>query len=925
MVLMTGGAVRKSLQGLIAAGVLLALSAAAEAAGLGKLTVLSNLGEPLRAEIDVVAVEKSELETLIAKLGTPDAYAQSNLPFPPPSLGLKLSLEKRASGEPYINASTVQPVNEPFVDILVDLSWNGGRIQRAYTALLDPPTFATEQPKGGAPAAAATPEVRPAPVLPPEPEVRTQLGSEFESKPAPIADEAPPPAPTEGAAPVAEAGAPSAEAGLPPAAPPAEAEGETLTTKRGDTLGKIARKYKPDDVSLEQMLVALFRGNPEAFSGKNMNRLKTGKVIEIPDWSEVSGIDAKGARKEVRLQMADFNAYREKLAAMTGALPEPEAGQAGAGRLSGPLPEPAPAGQQPKEVLKLSKGDAPGAGGSGDLRAAQDRIRSLEEEVAARGKTIGEQRERVAKLEKTIKDMQALIDMKSKGMAEVQKQAAPTATPTVKEPAPAMPPPSAPETAAAPSPTAAAPAEPGAPGTPAAQSAVAAPAKPKKPRVVVAPPAPEPSLVDTILGEPMYLAAGGGAVVLIGGLAYMLVRRRRSGGDEEGGAEKKTSDLASAEEPADEVPAAPTLSSGAPRPAAAAQVTEEVDPLAEAEIYLAYGRDGQAEDILKEALGNNPRRQEVQLKLLEIYAKRRDVAAFDQIARDLQVTTGGQGEVWNQAATLGYSIDPNNPRYSAGKAVGAAVAGAAAAGAVAAGAVEDKLIDFNIGMEDADVSTKTDIDLSRLAAGAPSTTTDIDLTNLGGPSGAMTDIDLSGGPESTVQPGMIDLDLGSGTEPEKVDTDAPSSIDFDFDLSSLTAEAPVQGTQTVTRAMQQTVADVGTPEGGTLEFDLSKISLDEPGAGRQEPTMELSGASPVLPEIDLSNISLDLGGGAPAADASEAPKDDRWYDVQTKFDLAKAYQEMGDKEGAREILHEVIAEGDAEQKSAAQKVLETLG
>jgi pilus assembly protein FimV len=485
---------------------------------------------------------------------------------------------------------------------------------------------------------------------------------------------------------------------------------------------------------------------------------------------------------------------------------------------------------------------------------------------------------------------------------------------------PAMPEPPKPEMATGPSSAVVAPTEPVAPGMPAAQSGVAAPAKPKRPKIVVTQPQPEPSLVDTIMGEPMYLAAGGGAIVLLGGLAYVLVRRRRSGGGYEEGAEKKTSELGSADETAERAPAPPSLAGATPRPAAAAQVTEEVDPLAEAEIYLAYGRDGQAEDILKEALATSPRRPEVQLKLLEIYAKRKDVAAFDTIARDLQVTTGGQGEVWAQAATLGYTIDPNNPRYSAGKVVAAAAAGAAAGG------LEDKLLDFNIGMEEADVGTKTDIDLSRLAAGGPSPTTDIDLTSLGGPSGGMTDIDLSATPEPTVQPGMIDLDLGPGAEPEKVDTSAPSSIDFDFDLSSLSAAAPAAGTQTVTRAMQQTVADVGSPEGGALEFDLSKISLDEPEAGRQEPTMELSGAAPVLPEIDLSNINLDLGGGggAESGGGGEAPKDDRWYDVQTKFDLAKAYQEMGDKEGAREILHEVIAEGDAEQKSAAQKVLQTL-
>jgi pilus assembly protein FimV len=365
---------------------------------------------------------------------------------------------------------------------------------------------------------------------------------------------------------------------------------------------------------------------------------------------------------------------------------------------------------------------------------------------------------------------------------------------------------------------------------------------------------------------------------------------------------------------------------GGARPAPA-QVSEEVDPLAEAEIYLAYGRDGQAEDILKEALAANPRRQEVQLKLLEIYAKRKDAAAFDGVARDLQAVTGGQGEVWAQAARLGYGIDPNNPRYAAGKGAGGA-APAAAVAAAAAGSVsglEDKLLDFNIGIEETDLGTKTDIDLSRLGGGAPATTTDIDLTNLGAV-GAGADVDLSVGQstETTLQPGTIDLDLGPAEQAGTAS--APSPIDFDFDLNSLSAspETQTQGMQTVTRAMQQTVADVGTPESGNIEFDLSSISLDTPGGGRQEPTMELSSTGrAALPEIDLSNISLDLS-GAPEPSAGGAPKDDRWYDVQTKFDLAKAYQEMGDKEGAREILREVIAEGDDEQKSAAQKVLETL-
>ena len=126
----------------------------------------------------------------------------------------------------------------------------------------------------------------------------------------------------------------------------------------------------------------------------------------------------------------------------------------------------------------------------------------------------------------------------------------------------------------------------------------------------------------------------------------------------------------------------------AARAAPQAQIAEEVDPLAEAEIYLAYGRDGQAEEILKEALQNQPRRFEVHLKLLEIYAKRKDVAAFDPLARELQQATGGQGEVWQQAARLGYQIDPQQPALPGRQAErrrGRSRSGAAAAAAVAAG------------------------------------------------------------------------------------------------------------------------------------------------------------------------------------------------------------------------------------------------
>ncbi len=946
MVIGTGGAVGKPLfrVGVIASAVL-AFSSAAGAAGLGRLNVLSDLGQPLRAEIDVVAVEKGEADSLNAKLATIESYLQNNLPYPSPQLGLKLSLEKRPSGAPYIVATTAQAVNEPFVDILVELTWNNGRILRAYTALLDPPAYANDEQAATAAAAAATkaPEVRPAPAA--APPVEAKLGSEFAPKPAePPAEPAPA---AEAAATAAPApaepdvkAAPPQEAGMPKGEPEKARPGEEYAVRRGDTLTKIAKQYKTGDVSLEQMLVVLFRNNPDAFAGKNMNRLKTGRVLQVPASSEAAAVSVKDARREVQVQAADFNAYREQLAgAVAGGAGTESAGQSAGGAVSPKLAEQAPAAQgQPKEVLKLSKG-----GGAGDATSAQERVRSLEEELSAREKTIKEQSERVAKLEKTVKDLQAVLELKNKGMADLQKGTAPAPAAPAKPGMPAMPekpaaaatpPAAAPAPAATPAPTpastptaAATPAEAGAASAPAAAATAASTtAKKPKPRVMAPPPQPEPGLLDTVMDNPLYLAGGAAVVALLGFLGFRTLKKRKEGAvDDLAEAEKKNSDLA-----AQSPPAATDTSAGmaaAERPAAPAPVTEEVDPLAEADIYLAYGRDGQAEEILKEALQSSPRRHEIHLKLLEIYAKRRDLAAFDPIARELQMATGGQGELWAQAAALGYQIDPQNPRYAAGRPAGAAAAAAVAGAGLAAAAASslEERLDFNIGLDDQDTGTKTDIDLTRLGAAGGGTTTDIDLSNLGG-TGAGPEIDLStlsGVPERTVQVPDIDLDLGAGDG-------KPAGLDFDFDLNALTAaqggQTMADSSATVTRAMSQTVADVGEPGLGTVEFDLSKISLDSGSFGKQEPTLDADGEDGAVPDIDLSGISLDLGGepAAGGAATTAAAKDDHWYDVQTKFDLAKAYQEMGDKEGAREILREVISEGDQEQQEAAQRVLEAI-
>jgi len=951
---------KTSLVGSLIAGALFLLAGAAEGAGLGKLTVLSHLGEPLRAEIGVVAPEKRELDTLSVRLGAPEAYLQSNLPYPPSSLGLRMTIEHRSSGEPYIKVTSAQPVPEPFVDLLVELNWQGGKILRAYTALLDPPAFAAAPPPAEAPA--AKPEAAAAKPAPAEPSVETRMGSEMQPPPAeaPPAEVAAAPAPTEPTpaepmpapppasteAPAAAPAPPPAEAGMPPHPEPTAKE-DTYAVKRGDTLSKIALQYKPDEVTLDQMLVLLFRNNKSAFSGSNMNRLKTGKILSIPDPSEAAGIPQKQARREVRLQVADFKSYRERLASAAGAsAPSPDqGGLAAGGKVTPPLQDKTtpPAGE-PKEVLKLSQGEPPGAGGT---KAAQEKVRALEEEIAARNKTIQEANERIAKLEKTVKDMQGLLELKNKPMADLQKPAVTPPSPAPATPPAVLPPPPKPE---APPTVASPPATPAigpmaTSGTQPTMAEAEAKPKPKPHPRVVAPPPPPPSLLDDLLAEPTYLAGGGALVALIlGFLGYRIIKSRRGGvAADDFGAEKKTSEVALAASGGDTAALMPAASrAGASQP----QIAEEVDPLAEAEIYLAYGRDGQAEEILKEALQSQPRRFEIHLKLLEIFAKRKDVPAFDTVARTLQQATGGQGEIWAQAARLGYQIDPSNPRYASGKPSPQDVAAAAAAAAATAVTATDKTLDFqidslepspeigtltdidagfgrrfatttaasssadrldlNVSVDEAQVpGTKTDIDLGRLGPGEDATAVDLDLDSLGSPTaaGTGTDINLATfGAEQPAQMPVMDFNLDIPPAGEEKSVGAkPDSVDFDLKLDE-------GGEHTAASA---------------LDFDIDHVATETGGTGKAEPVLNLDRSGPSMPEIDLSSISLDLGGAA-AAEPGSSGKDDKWYDVQTKFDLAKAYQEMGDKEGAKEILREVIAEGDAEQKAAAHKVLETL-
>jgi pilus assembly protein FimV len=915
-----------SIRAWIVAASLLSICAVSHAAGLGKLNVKSALGEPLNAEVDLVA-EKNEASSLAVHLASREAFERAGLVYANLLSGVKVSIENRAGGEPYVRLTSSQPINEPFVDLLIELTWSSGRISREFTALLDPPSLRAEREKQ----AAAAAEVRAAPTAPqieaePVPPPAAQAPTAEATKPESAKTEEPAvAAPTE---PVAQAPVEATPAPPPPPPAPVETIGGTQPTllgegsalpssvqttpradaygpvKSGDTLGKIARATKPSEVSLEQMLVLLVQNNPDAFSGKNMNRLKTGKILQLPTADQFASITEADARKEVKIQARDWRAYREQLAASAGqaVAPEQPAQQADSGKVGATVEEKAaPATGQPKEVLKLSKNE-PAAGAAGSDAKSAARVQALEEEVVARDKAVKESNERVAKLEKQIKDLQALLELKSKGMADLQKPAAtppPPATPQapVQKPSQAVVPPAPEVMPASPGAGAPAPASPAAPKSEGAPAPLQpAPAQPKPAPVKTPPvPAPEPSLMDQVLDQPAYLGAAIGVLILFGALTVRAVKRRReskSDAEESGPA----GTFAESPRPAYTAPASVAAKLDASTKAER-EGSEEVDPLAEAEIFLAYGRDAQAEELLKEALANSPSRHEIHLKLLQIYANRKDAKSFEKVARDLQQATGGKGEFWDQAVALGYQVDPENARYAAGK---SAAGTAAAIGAAAAGAAAEN-VDFNIGSEDSPEVTTTDIDLGDAG-------NSFDRTQIIDPAAeAAQDSPVSFEPGAAP---TMDFDVSEPpssvgtTEPQIQSASSAAGLDFDIDLNSLTASPAA------------TPASRDEPAAAGIDFDMSGLSPDTPS----EPRLESTSAAP---EIDLSGISLDLGTETSPA-ISPSGKDDHWYDVQTKFDLAKAYQEMGDKDGAREILKEVLAEGDAEQKTAAQSVLSSL-
>ena len=850
----------------------------ARAAGLGPLTVQSALGQPLKAEVEVTSVTPEELQSLSVRLAPQAAFRQAGIEFNPALASLRFSLDK-SNGRHIVRITSTQAINEPFVDLLLELNWATGRLVREYTFLLDPPELRIGKAPDPiapvvvdqTPASASVTAPKPSPT--PEPTVKT--------------GPAPAPAPSATSAPKPDTSSSSAS---------------EVKVKSGDTLSKIAVRNLPSGVTLEQMLVALYRANPNAFAGSNMNRLKAGTILRLPEATDAMAVPAPDARREVVVQAKDFSSFRGNLASAVAkaapsvaAVPESKSAQ---GQVTAKVDDKAAPKADSKDQVKLARPQSSsaqtGATGGGTTTAAQA------DAALAKEKALKEANQRVAELERNVSEMQKLMAKQNEALAKAQEAAKnkpatpsapvpPTPAPVVKaEPPKAEAPKAEPPKAEAPKaepPKAEAPkAEP-----PKTEPAKAAPPK-KEPPKTPAPPAEDKDILSALLQNPLVL--GGVALFLAligGGLAWYRRRQAKKlvkfqdsilAGDDlksnsifgaTGGKSVDTNDS--------------TFNSSF-TPSASQIDSNEVDPIAEADVYIAYGRDTQAEEILKEALKVTPDRHAIRVKLLEIYANRKDLGSFSSLAGELYQQTNGDGEDWARASELGRSIDPRNPLYGA-------QGDSSRQTQILPTMAEPRQDDFRTALSSAPIPVDFDLDANTQPTPVPIAER---TTSLSGSGSA----DISSGRAQNMS--MQEPRLSAANT--SLGATQPSGA-LDFNLGQLPASD-----------VKAPSIEPKEPAKVSLDFDLNL------------PSSSVSSVN--IPAQDLSSISLDLDSGKPAASPAgfesiaADPAAARQQEMATKLDLAAAYQEIGDREGAKELLEEVVRGGDPQQQSRAQKLLEGI-
>ncbi|MEO4048220.1 FimV/HubP family polar landmark protein [Pseudomonas sp. CAU 1711] len=924
--------VRKLVLAIAAASAL--TSGTAHALGLGEIDLQSSLSQPLVAEIELLEVRDLASTEVIPTLASPEEFNKAGVDRQYFLTDLKFTPVIKPNGKSVIRITSTKPVREPYLNFLVEVLWPNGRLLREYTLLLDPPLYAP------------TPVTAPAPRLP------------VASAPAPR---------PQAAAPAPRPVTPSASAPARPTTPaapsaPVKVQGNEYRTSASDTLWEIAQSSRQNG-TVHQAMLAILDLNPNAFIGGNINRLKSGQVLRLPSDEQVKS----RSQAEALAQVAEQNAaWREGrgLASASRQLDATKRAAAGA----------APAKTEVKDSLKLVSADSGKAAGSdkgkADSKALSDQLAVTKESLDSTRRENEELKGRMTDLQSQLDKLQRLIELKDNQLAKLQgdlarqsKAAAAPAQPEapVAETKPAEVKPPQAQPAAEAKPAEVKPAEKPAttdfnyeepvkkpePAKPVAEAPAPKPVQatkpetPAKPTPAVKPTAPaqqpEPQgMVDQLLSNPMLLGAVGGGALLVLLIGLMVLSRRNAMKEAELQSSLAMEDTADSFASDMGLPDDSFAGLGGDagdetqvRPQAEERVAPQTaDALGEADIYIAYGKFAQAAELLRNAINDEPHRSDLRLKLMEVCAEQGDRAGFARQEQELREIGGAAG-----------AVDQLKAKYPA-------MAAAAAGGAAAAAAASEDMDSFSLddlaldepasaepaaGMDDA-----FDLSLDELDAGfdepakpaaAEASLDDLELD-------AGLDFDASAEPSSAPAEMDFDLDLGGGEATSETLSLGDDLADFSLDLDAESKPSEAAGEEDFMLSLDDEPA-AASDEGGLdmpTDFDLSLADETPAAPAADSFSAQLDAVSAELDELG-GGLADELPTAQPEASSSATAgldvDDDFDFlsgtdETATKLDLARAYIDMGDSEGARDILDEVIAEGSEGQQQEARELIAKL-
>lgn len=880
----------------------------AYALGLGEVKLKSALNQPLVAEIELLDAKNLAAGEVVPVLASAEDFNRAGVDRQYFLTDLTFTPILRPDGKSVIRVSSTKPVREPYLNFLIEVLWPSGRLLREYTLLLDPPLYSPEI------AAAVAPQL---PVAAPA------------SRPA-----RPAPQPALQPAPVSSSGS--------------ALQGENYKVTPNDTLWEIAERARQGG-TVHQAMLAIQDLNPDAFIGGNINRMKNGQVLRLPTAEQVRSRSQADAIQQVAQQNASWRQVAGAAPQGARQLDATERGSAGA----------SPSRSERGDSLRLVAPDTGTSttggdtGGGKEAAALRDKLAVAEESLDSSRRENVDLKDRLNDLQGQLDKLQRLMQLKDDQLAKLQAQLADGSGQVVDGQAPAesneVEPVAAPAAdqgepqvseAAEPAPVVSAPVEP--------EPATEAPEEKPAP---AAPTAPEPEAetdgyISELMANPVLLGVVGGSALLLLLVGLMALSRKNAMkeaelqssllSDNEGGNTFYPSSLDGSVDADSAVGMA--VAAERDRDTAASLAASGSDPLAEADIYIAYGRFNQAADLLSNALNEEPQRSDLRLKLMEVYAELGDREGFARQEAELREIGGSNAE-----------IEQLKGRYPS-------MVAAAAVGFMATSSVSDnRTDDLNLDDLELDEPTATneyvaddsfDLSLDDLAlddesssfASADETAADLDEFKI-------DDLEFGSTPEKADE---FSFELDEAAKPTDVSFEeelARFSLDLDdrSEAAEMEGNAEPASTEPVGESADSlSVEDFDfefseplQPADMPEEFDLS---LDEQSADEPTPVSLASELQQV--EAELDNLTRDLAEPLeqtsspsvaiePVEPVGEAVDEDFDFfadtdETTTKLDLARAYIDMGDAEGARDILDEVMSEGSDTQQQEARAMLAKL-